>query len=134
VEGTLLGPSPQPLFDGPVLRDVAVAPRIRERQSSRPSGDQAMGLRPCLPLRVARPPADVRRPLIYLLNLAARRRQRGTRARRKQHFVSLVTYRGVAAQETPNPRELRGHGLLGCGPHIDRNSRLCEVQIYCVDQ
>jgi hypothetical protein len=44
VEGTRLGPGPLPLSDGPLLRHLAMAAGIRERQPSRASGDQALGL------------------------------------------------------------------------------------------
>jgi len=50
---TRLGPGPLPLSDGPLLRHVAVAAGIRERQPSRTSGRQALGLRPRVPVRMA---------------------------------------------------------------------------------
>ena len=53
VEGTLLGPGPLPLPDGPLLRHLAVDAGVRERQPSRASGHQALGVRPSLPVRVA---------------------------------------------------------------------------------
>jgi len=68
MEGTLLGPGALPLPDGPLLRHVVVATGIRERQPPRPSGNQALGLRSSVPVRLAGAIAHHRRQVVYLLN------------------------------------------------------------------
>ena len=60
VEGTRLGPDPLPLPDGSLLRHLAVAAGIRERQPPRASGHQALGIRPSLLIRMAHTAADER--------------------------------------------------------------------------
>jgi len=61
------GTSPLPLSDGPLLRHLALAAGIRERQPPRASGRQALSLRPSVPIRMAGAVAHKRRPLLYLL-------------------------------------------------------------------
>src|SRR5208282_329061 len=53
--------------DGPLLRHLAVAAGIRERQPPRTPGGQDLGLRPSLPVRLASAAPHNRRPLLYLL-------------------------------------------------------------------
>jgi hypothetical protein len=67
VEGTLLGPSSLPLSDGHLLRHLAVAEGVRERQPPRAAGHQALGLRPLVPVRMAGTAAYHRRPFVHLL-------------------------------------------------------------------
>ena len=55
-----LGPSPLSLPDGPLLRNLAVAAGVRERQPPRAAGHQALGIRPSLPFRMAAPAAHNR--------------------------------------------------------------------------
>ncbi|SPE29612.1 hypothetical protein SBA6_1130034 [Candidatus Sulfopaludibacter sp. SbA6] len=49
---------------------MAMAKGARERQPSRAPGHQALGLRPSLPVRMADPPTNQRRPFLYLLGVA----------------------------------------------------------------
>ena len=73
MEGTCLGSAALPLPDGPLLRHVAVAAGIRERQPSRNPGCQGLGLRPSVPFRMAGAATYERRQLVHLLKFAGYR-------------------------------------------------------------